>query len=168
MTQEQAYKTVNMLLTAYAAQRAVRDIPKETVELYACFLRSIPLNTGQAAIMKIIANNEFFPTIAEIKKAVMNLAPLADEPPSAEQAWDEVRKQLDIYRAPTWSHPAIAKTVETMGFRNLVDSLNPGRDMERFMKIYETYRQRDIDQIENAAIRRLTTDIMQQLPGGGL
>ncbi|HWR07431.1 hypothetical protein [Sporomusa sp.] len=100
------------------------------------------------------------------QKAVQGFALNTNEPPPAELAWEEVRKQLDPYKAPTWSHPAIERAVRALGFRNLCFTTTPGQDMARFIKVYEAYRQREIDQVENESIRQLTTSVIQQLTGG--
>lgn len=166
MEKEQAEKLVEMLATAFSSQKSIQELPQETIELYSSFITYLPFDVGKMANMKIISNNKFFPTIAEIKEAVNSFAPPNNKFPSPEDAWAEVVKQLDPYRAPKWSCPAIEKAIKVIGYMNLCHSQNPGNDMARFFKIYETYRRRELDQIENESIREMTNIISKQLPGG--
>lgn len=166
MEREQADGLIEMLLTAFSAQKSIQGMPKETIDLYTAFMTYLPFEAGKMAIMKLITNNNFFPTIAEIKEAVNSFAQTDNTLPSPEDAWEEVRKNLDIYHAPKWSCPAIEKAVKVMGYRNLCVSQYPGHDREQFMKIYGAYRQREQDRVENESIREMTALVIKQLPGG--
>lgn len=166
MTQDQSGRLITMLVTAFSANKTVRELPTETIQLYIAFMATIPFEIGQAATIKLMTNCEFFPTLADIKKAVQSLAPQKYNLPPAEIAWEEVRKKLDPYKSPNWSNAAIERAVKTIGYRYLCDSQNPGADMMRFMKIYDTYRQREVDAVENDGIRKITANIVKSLPGG--
>ena len=159
MTIDESISVVEFLIAAYPNAK----VTEKTIELYTQFLHFVPYELGQAAALKLIVNKTFFPTIAELKEAIQNLAPPKDGPPTPEEAWGEVRRQLDIYKAPTWSHPAIEKAVRDIGMRNMCNSYSPGTDREHFFRIYETYRRRDVDRVENESIRELTTSIIGQI-----
>lgn len=164
MTDSEAGQVMKILFAAFPY--ACEKTPPETVELYIAFLSCVPAEIGKAAALKVVNHCEFFPTIAKLKEVINNFAPDSSGPPEAELAWDEVRKQLDPYNDKIkWSHPAIERAVRTIGFRNLCDSRTPGQDMARFMKLYDTYRQRELDRVENAAIMQLTGAVTQLLPG---
>lgn len=164
MTKDNAYMLTKLLVSAYSAQKSVQEIPPESLEIYASFLMLLPIEIGQKAVMKLISNNKFFPALAEIKEAAKSFSQVDNQAPSAELAWAEVRKNLDPYKAPCWSHAVIEKAVRTMGYRNLCDSQNPGNDIVRFIKIYEAYCRYEDEKLDNEAISKVAESVIKKLP----
>lgn len=164
MTEKEARTVLKLFFTAFPY--ANKDIKENTIKLYIAFLGCVPYQIGQAAALKIIGNSKFFPTITEIKEAVNSFAQPDNNLPSPEDAWEEVRRNLDPYHAPKWSCSVIEKAVKVMGYRNLCVSQYPGHDREQFMRIYGAYRQREQNRIENESIREMAAVVIKQLPGG--
>jgi len=165
LTDEQAENVMEFLFAAYPY--VVEKTSGLTLNLYLAYIKTMPFEFGRAAVIKIIENSKYFPTIAEIKEAAQSFVQPKHEIPTAEMAWEEVRKKLDPYKAQIWSHPLVERTVKTIGARNLCHSTNPGVDMAHFMRIYDSYRKREIDAIQNESIIKITASIVKSLPISG-
>lgn len=130
-----------MLLAAYPKEPA----SKETVEVYIRCLADIPGQVLEAAVLAHVSGNKWFPTIAELRDAALQLLP-GNKAPTPTDAWAEVRQGIwrhDWNDPPTdWSHPAIAKTVEAIGWDNLCTSETPGVERGHFLKLYDVYCKR--------------------------
>lgn len=162
MTDEQAENIMEFLFAAHPF--IAEKMPAITLNLYLAYIKTLPYEVGQAAALKIIKNITYFPKIAEINEAVQSFVKPENEIPTAEVAWEEVRKKLDPFKAVKWSHPLIARVVHLLGVRNLCFSETPGADMARFMKIYDTYRKQELNAIENESIIKITANIVKALP----
>jgi hypothetical protein len=126
-------------------------------------LNDIPYKLAEAALIKVLSKNKFFPAPAEIKEAAYSLIP---GPPSAEEAWAEVREVitsshlLTAYQyngwIPQWSHELVKKTVREMGFRELCASENIGITMAQFKKHYDNNKMAHKEKHLNEQILSLT------------
>lgn len=161
MTDEQAENVMELLLAGFSY--VVEKIPPATTELYLAYFKILPYDLGKKVILKLIENNHRFPLIADIKEAAQSFVKRDAGIPTAEEAWEEVRKKLDPFKAQIWSHPLIERTVKTIGYRNLCYSETPGADMARFLKIYDSYRKREIDIIQNERINKLAGGVIKLL-----
>lgn len=98
----------------------------------------------EAAVLAHISTNKWFPTIAELREATLAMLP-GQGIPTATEAWGEVMHAFEMvgyYHTPEWSHPAIAKTVDAMGWQQLCLSENGMADRAHFIKLYEVYVKR--------------------------
>lgn len=164
MTSLEAAKVIATLIAAYPRI----EISEETTKLYAKFLQDLDYKQVQAAVVKHIAISPYFPTIAELRQAALdviqdNRAPLPGE------AWAEVAQQMrDIgYTGrPTFSHPLIEKTVQAMGgWIALCQSEDGMVDRAHFLKVYESYRTRHVEEVKTAPVMmRLVGDVVKSLP----
>jgi hypothetical protein len=126
-------------------------------------LNDIPYKLAEAALIKVLSTNKFFPAPAEIKEAAYSLMP---GPPTAEEAWAEVREiitsghLLSEYQyngwLPQWSHELVKKTVREMGFRELCASENIGITMAQFKKHYDNNKTVHKERVLNQSILMLT------------
>ncbi len=106
-------------------------------------LGDLPLRALEAAVLMHVSTNRWFPTIAELREAALSVR--EGGIPTAVEAWAEVMKAFEFvgyYGIPQWSHPAITKTVDAMGWQNLCLSENAMADRAHFMRLYETYAKR--------------------------
>ncbi len=144
MTRAETLKLMAVLTAAYPN----RELPQETVELYCQFLADLPYPETEAAVKRHIMTNQWFPTIAEIRKAVVELT---CDAPSAGEAWQEVWQALSRYGQAGyfgWSHPLVRAAVQALGYENLYFSENPAADRARFMEIYEDLRNRYVARMQ--------------------
>lgn len=109
----------------------------------------LDFKTAQAALIKIMRTKKYatLPLPAEILEAAKELQHQNTQTPDAIEAWQEVRKKADIYKAPEWSHPAISQAVKSIGLRNICAS---EYDLsKRFMERYDLIVKRQQSQSEN-------------------
>lgn len=116
----------------------------QTLKVYERLLGDVPGEALEAAVLQYIAEEKFFPTVAELRtKAVSLFGPRF---PSAMEAWGEVRQALSRYgryQAPKFENPITAKVVQSMGWLSLCDSENEASDRARFIQAYEVLCQRE-------------------------
>jgi len=83
------------------------------------------------------------------------------------EAWGEVRKQISSvghYGIPKFSSPTIQRAVDCMGWISLCVSESPSYDRDKFMKIYDSLKDRaDKEQIINPQNLSLVNDIVKKL-----
>lgn len=137
-----------------------------TAKAWAVVMPDVDFETGRNAIIKIMREKKI-PTIplpGEILEAARGLRHNPTDPPTTVEAWEEVRKNIDVYTATKWSHPLIQKAVQAIGARTICEA---EYDMSaRFMKVYDSLVQREhIDQ-ENAIAIEITTSGRINLIGG--
>lgn len=144
MTNKDAVALVGMLFAAYPRFEA----PKATIQLYQQFLTDLDVNIAKAAIVKHITTSKYFPTIAEVRDAVISLT---NTVPCAADAWSEALKQISVVGTsgiPKFSHQAVQKAVKAIGWRNICMSEEIGVERAHFLKIYESYRSTEIENLK--------------------
>lgn len=152
MTRDEAGKLVGYAVAAFPS---FQDKSMQgTINLWAAIMADVEFKLAELAIFKILREKSFFPTPADIMKAVKSLAANNDAPP-AELAWQEVQSQLNYYAKPNYTHPAISETVKVLGYARLCHSDNPVADRAHFLKIYETIAERKKSENENKTVFRL-------------
>lgn len=129
-----------ILRAAYPDQR-----PSEAqIELYTRILSDLPPQTILAAVVQHVASSKWFPRVAELREIATGLLPGGDIP-TVTAAYGEVQSRIadtGSYGVPEWSHPAIAKTVEAMGWRSICFSEEPDVCRSNFIRLYEIYVKR--------------------------
>jgi hypothetical protein len=163
LTEIEAAKVIATLTAAYPRH----EIPEETTKLYAKFLQDLEYQKAQSAVIRIITNSRFFPTVAEIREAVLKV----EQPnlPLPAEAWEEVIRQMrDIgyVGTPKFSHPLIEKAVQAMGgWISLCQSEDGMVDRAHFLKIFESYKNRHVEEEKTAPVmRRLINGAVDKLP----
>ena len=165
-----AAKLVAVLKGAYPRQQVTAD----TVKTYAHFLGDIDWDLGEAAVLRHIGTNQYWPSIAEIRKAV---AEMVNPLPSAEEAWEEVYQALgqpggEVGR-PTFTRPEIDRAVTAVGWRHLLLSDNLMMDRIQFVRAYEAIRGKVQEQVNLTGIaaarglRQLGGELVKALPAKG-
>lgn len=126
-------------LTVLAAAYPRFELPPATVEIYTRLLIDLDFDTLKAATLHCATVYKFFPTVAEIRAAAVELQTMAEGIPAESEAWGEVIKRIqDVgsYGTPEFSHPLIAQVVRQFGWLNLCMSENQTADRARFLEAY--------------------------------
>lgn len=149
MTESEGLKVMTYLRLALPRQ----EIAEGTVAVYCDALRTVPYEAVMAAARTHVATSSFFPTIAELLKPIAE-ATVGSEP--AEQAWLEVKRAISRWgRYQPWqfANPITTAAVEALGKESLC-SADETLVAERahFMRIYESYRQRELEGVRVAAV----------------
>lgn len=130
------------------------SVTTETVAVYVEDLSDIPTDELRAIIKQARSEFKFLPTIAELKQIHRTLTRDLSIP-TAEAAWEEVRRSFGRMNRKPWSHPFVEEAVNVIGYRELCLSENQGNDMARFLRIYGNIVERD------GQIKRLTPQARQ-------
>ena len=131
------------LMAILAAAFPSAKISKETVSVYVSNLEDITYEDGRRAVDNLIRLNDFFPSIAALRREVLNSSGLLCPP--REAAWLEVevglRRHGRLARVE-WSHDSIETAVKTMGWTNMCLSENIDVVRGQFFKVYDSISQR--------------------------
>lgn len=147
------------LATANFPNMQEKDM-RPTATLWEKMLADIPYPVAEQALIKLLATNKFFPTVADIREAAENMT--GNQLPAADQAWSEVLEQIrriGSWGIPTFTHPAITEAVKAIGWRNICCSETPGVERAHFMKIYDSVKGRHNDQKINGQVLQLVGGI---------
>ena len=163
MTPEESGDIIHMLKATWT-RKAMRD---DTAEIYVMCLRDLDYQDAKAAVLDLIANSKWMPSIAEIRQATLALT---DDMPSAADAWGEVNEAFHypgVWGDPQWSDPIVGKVVAGMGgWKVLCVSENGMADRAHFLKAYRIEAERvrydrvrlpEARQLEGKARARIAT-----------
>lgn len=102
-----------------------------------------------AGVLKCMRTCKFFPTIAEIMDASMDMVKVATDTreKSSDEAWNEVQRQMQeafIYKTPVFSTPEIEQAAKAMGWISLCETPTDqiGTARAQFRGFYEAACQR--------------------------
>lgn len=149
-TKQEVFEILVLLAAAYPRFQLV----PETIETYAVLLQDLDQEELKAAAMDVATRKDFFPSVHEIRQAVVNIRKQANQVPSAYQAWSEVlaagtgvKKSVIEVGPDKWaieeekfvfSHYLVEHVARALGW----PSSFPGGDTEmadraHFLKAYE-------------------------------
>jgi hypothetical protein len=124
-----------------------------TALLWQRMLNDVPYELAEKALCKVLMTAKFWPTVSEIREAVDSLRPPVKMLPPTDEAWEEVCRNLNPYRAPQWSHEAIARAVRSLGgIRTICDAENLAVIRAHFFKMYETVSAREKEKSLNEKV----------------
>ena len=178
MDKPQAKRLVSWALAAFPHMQDREMGP--TVELWTMMLNDIPYELGEKALKKVLATAKFFPAIAEIRDAALQIAQLTsgENPLMAIEAWGEYRaaaRRYGYYRQPELMDalsPLTQKTVRYMDLSKMLMSTEPEMVQARFMKAYEQLaaREREYDIVPEGVlpdnVRQNGSGIVKQIGNG--
>jgi hypothetical protein len=141
----EAAKLVAMLSAAY------RDAPisEATAEVYEAMLADLPFAATQAAVARLVATSKWFPTVAEIREAVVAVERGAVR--SGVEAWGDV----------------VTECVELTGWRGLCLGENEAADRAKFVQLYDALAARDRTDAQAGRALPAPTRGLLEAPRGG-
>jgi len=153
---------VAKLLAVLAASYPKFEVDDLKVHVWHEMLSDIDYSIASTAIKKLIMQNTFPPSIAEVRKAVTEL--MNPEQVTSSEAWGEVIRAMHnfgYYReeeALASMSPTTARVVRYMGWREICMSEEPAGVLRgQFLKMYEQVTERE--QKETLLPERLKDDI---------
>jgi len=158
-------ETVKLLAVISAAFPNIQ-VAEATVALWHELLGDLDLNLVLAATKKLILESPYPPTIADIRKQVVEITTPHDEKIDAATAWGEVEKAIQLYgyyreaEAMASMSPRTAKVVKYIGWQEICLSEEPGVVRGQFLKMYQQIAERE--QKEKLLLQGLR-DEMQRL-----
>ena len=158
MTKQEALKLVAILEMAYPRQ----DLREQTVEVYARFLQDLDYKVAERAIQNHIRNEKWFPTIAEIREACVELA---HDLPSTEEAMEIIRSAVQRYDyGAIRDNDLLRQAVATVGFEKIGYSEHPEPLYKQIKEAYEKLRTRELQRL--TALPKVGQDALDYLEGG--
>ena len=143
MTRTEALQLITLLQMAYPRQA----LGEKTVEVYANFIQDLDYKTAEKVIADHIRNEKWFPSVAEIREACVELA---HEIPSTEQAMEVIR---DAVRGNNYQTilgaPLLRQAVATVGWDKLMYSEYSQPLYKQIGEAYENLRKREIKRLQS-------------------
>ena len=138
---------VAKILTVLAAVYPKFEVDDLKVQVWHEMLGDLDYVTANTAVKKLILENAFPPSIAEVRKAAMEI--LNPEVMTAAEAWGEVERAVRVYgcyqeiEALASLSPRTAKVVRQIGWREICLNEEPGVVRGQFLKMYQQVQERD-------------------------
>lgn len=143
MTRTEALQLITMLQMAYPRQ----TLGDKTVEVYAGFIQDLDYNVAERAIQNHIRNEKWFPAIAEIREACVELA---HDLPSTEEAMEIIRSAVQRYDyGAIRDNDLLRQAVATVGFEKIGYSEYAEPLYRQIKEAYENLRKREIKQLQS-------------------
>ena len=136
---------VTKLVAVLASAFPQTQMSDESINAYVAMLKDIPLEVLVVAVEQCIVESEFLPSIAKVRDKALSLVRPERKDPM--EAWGVVLttiQRVGFYRSPTFDDPLIARAVECLGWQYLCTSENVVADRAHFAKVYEQFREREI------------------------
>jgi len=154
-----------------------QSFPNKVIDLNLCWemLKDIPDNQFVASVKKIMATKEEINQSTNIIALIRKNA-IAHSLPLPADAWSEVLlvvSRVGCYGQPEFSHPAIGRAVDGIGWRSICMSENIGIERAHFFKIYDQIVQREEKEtlmseglIEDSEMRKTVCFLAEKLSIG--
>ena len=149
MTRKDIAQILAILGAAYPRQVLNAAQLKLAITVWLDILGDIPLDQIHLAVKAHCSNSKWFPAVAEIRQAALDLGETEADRITAGDAWGEVTRAFGRTRwgeLPDFSHPRIMQAVIAIGgWQNLcasnIDAATA--DRARFIQAFETYERRE-------------------------
>jgi hypothetical protein len=142
----------------------------QAVGVYVRLLEDIPDEVLGQAALDLLSRSTYFPTIAELRTAALDLLEAVDPIPSEYEAWGEVQEQIGRVGhsgEPEFCHELVKRVVDILGWRYLCLSEEAVADRAHFFQAYkslaQTHRQKER---RLAEVKVFVSARRQQLPAG--
>lgn len=139
-------ETIRRCLVILVAAYPRTVLPEQTAGVYSELLADVDDDLLATAVQHHAATSKWFPSVAELRSAVADLADRAEGVPTAEDAWQEICEKMVLYppvpletgwRVPEFSHPLVLEAVNVLGgWVRLGESEHGIADRAHFFKIY--------------------------------
>lgn len=108
------YKGMTLLKSSFAQSKV--ELTEETLEIWTQALFDLTDDMFEVAVLHIIRNSKFFPTIAEIRETAFNLC-TEKYAKTGDEAWGEVMQQIAL--TGSWGEPKFKDEITAQAVKNL-------------------------------------------------
>lgn len=148
MTRSEVAKLLSLATANFPAMQE-RDM-RPTLVLWEKMLSDLPPEVAEAALLKVLVSAKFFPTVAEIREAAVQIS--QPRVMDASEAWGQVMtalRKFGLYQAREameWLSPEVCAMVRRFGWYELCHAENIDVIRGQFMRAWETHAkgQRDM------------------------
>ncbi len=143
MTKQQVAIILTTLRGAYPRQK----IERATIDVYTTFLQDLDYKTTQKVVAHHVSTEKWFPTIAEIREAYVELI---HSLPTVETAMETIKEAVrgSKYELIN-SHYLVRQAVDTVGYEKLGRSEYPDALYRQIREAYENLRKREVKRLQN-------------------
>lgn len=151
MTRTETIKIFAILTAAYPRFDTYTDKERlrPVIELWTEMFRDVPYPVVETAVKKLILESPFPPTIADVRKHIVDITTDPSDRIDGATAWGEVVqaiRKFGYYRpeeALDSMSPRVAKVVKMLGWQEICISEQPGVIRGQFLKMYDAYSARE-------------------------
>lgn len=165
-------KQFSYLMTALSSNYRTFELNQDQMRFWYEQLKDIPYQQLHLAVTKHIATEEWQPTIAHLRKSALEV--VQPNMLDSNSAWGEVQIAIRNYgsyneeSALDSMSPITAQVVKNMNYKELCLSENHMADRAHFMKMYDTYLNREKKQMmlsegTKQGINQLTNELVKAL-----
>ena len=165
MTKTEAASLVAMAVASYPGMQEKNLGP--VAQVWMEMLADMPFVLAKQAILKHIATEKFFPTVAEIRKQAESLTQ-KKRVLASEEAWEEVMIKINN-PSKEYSSPLIKRAVDAVGGLHIIgytDMSELGVVRAHFMRTYDAYIRCEKEDEEVMTFRNLLEQIERKKIGG--
>lgn len=140
MTSDETVALLGMLAHVYGDFVADDD----AIKTWSMLLADMPYSAVEPAAVELMRIRATPPSVAAIRRRVVERTV---ELPSAEAAWQMVRRTLDRLargEPANWPHALVERVARQLGIGQLLSSENLSSDRARFLDLYGAARERDL------------------------
>ena len=140
---------VAKLLAVLAASYPKFEVDDLKVQIWYEMLGDLDYSVASLAVKKLIMQNTFPPTIADVRKRAAEIMTPPEDQINASEAWGEVMRAIRHYgyyqeaEALASMSPRAAKVARLMGWQEICHSERPDVVRGQFLKMYETVANRE-------------------------
>lgn len=169
MTENETARILAVIAAAYP--RFQVDGAGLTLKVWYEMLGDLDYKLIQTATQKLILESPFPPTIADVRKQVVEITQDPADQIDGATAWGEVMDAIRYYgyyrqaEALASMSPRTSRVVKMMGWQEICTCEEPGVIRGQFLKMYNTYATREK---QNALLPTGLREQIQQIGGGGL
>lgn len=136
------------LLTITSAIYPKFEVSEIKIELWADLIGDIPFPIAQAALKKVMLTSEFPPTVAQIRKAAVDITISKESILDAGKAWGEVQKAISKWgwpepeKAYAMMSPLTQQVAKQLNWNEICKCEEPGVIRGQFMRMYDNLKHR--------------------------
>jgi len=145
MTKKETVKLLSVITAAFSNMQ----VTEAAVSIWHELLGDLELNTVLVATKKLILESPYPPTIADIRKRVVEIITHPRDEIDAAEAWGEVKNAVRYFghhnevKALASMSPRTAKVVGWIGWREICMCEEPGVVRGQFLKMYQQAAERE-------------------------
>lgn len=162
MTGGEAKRLIGTLSIHYPREK----FSEQRLDLFAALISDLELGEAAAAAVAWMATQKYFPEVSAFRALVLERRGAL--PPDVDLAWGEVMLKLRTIGSrgiPTWTHPAIAEAVSSMGWTYLCGSTSSSVDRAHFAKFYAATSRRAAIDAQVAGVSSIVGPVSDLLVG---
>lgn len=160
-------KETAAILAILASAYPYAKVSRETAAMYHEVWKDLSFADCERAVSAIVRTSEMFPSAAAVRKEVLRQGGLMS--PTVAEGWWQVMtlvREVGRYGRPNFADPAVQRTVEAIGWREICDSDNQGVLRAHFFRMYEKLAEEHDRSVLSSSVGALSHATRKALEAG--